>query len=145
MKLRNLKIDDCDIENKELVEDSVRELDIIISDNYKLLGKKEVAIEFNIGSRLGEQTEHLVVYSNPDYVNNPYIFILKTDINTKERFLTDRTSLVSFQDLSDLYTRQNVHHTLVVGFKNLPKHAFLSQNQICEARKLALSHDLKIK
>ena len=79
MNLRNFIIEDCEVDNKNLVIDGIKELELVINDNYDLIKKREIAIEFNIGSRLGEQNEYIIVYSNPEYKNNPYVFVLKRD------------------------------------------------------------------
>lgn len=139
MNLRNLKINDVLVNNKSLVIDGINELDIIIMDNYHDTIEREIGIEFNIGSRLGEPKEYLIVYVNPDYKNNPYIFILKNTENGK--VLVKETTLESFQYLADLDMRKEINKALAVGFKNLPKFAFLSMNQINEARNFAEEYD----
>ncbi len=140
MKLRNLIIDNIiDIPNKDDIIDAIHELDIIINDNYNGLATEERAIEFNIGSRLGEVKEWLVIYSNPEYKNNPYVFIL-AQING-QRVLLDQTDLYSFAELRDPWTRKDVNKTIAIGFNNLPNHAFLGQSQIEDARNLANQYD----
>lgn len=139
MKLKNLEIKDSNINNKKEVIDAIHELDNVISDNYLDSLDREIGIEFNIGSRLGEPKEYLVIYANPKYKNNPYIFVLK-QIDS-ERELVNNTTLESFRDLEDIYIRQEVNKTIAVGFKNLPKHAFLSLAQIQTARDLAEEYD----
>ena len=122
-----------------MVMDGIRELDIIIHDNYANWCEKEIAIEFNIGSRLGEPKEYLIIYVNPEYKNNPYIFILKqTDYGKR---LVKETTLESFQCLADLDTRREVNKTLAIAFKNLPKYAFLGINQVNSAREFAEEFD----
>ncbi len=139
MKLKNLVIYDADIDEKDKILWAVSELNDVITDNYQMVMDKEIAIEFNIGSRLGEPREYLVVYSNPDYKHNPYVFIFKKD----EQELCKETTLTSFADLADDDIRKEVHKVLYTGFKMLPKHAFLSINQIEKARELALEVDLE--
>ena len=139
MKLRNLKIIDAPVNNKNLVIDGINELNLIIMDNYNDTIEREIGIEFNIGSRLGEPREFLIVYANPNYKNNPYVFILKNTENGK--VLVKETTLESFQSLADLDMRKEINKVLAVGFKNLPKYAFLSINQINEARNFAEEYD----
>ena len=141
MRLRNLKIQDLDIPNRIQIIDEIQELEQIIKDNYLNSCEREIAIEYNIGSRLGEPKEYLVVYVNPEYKNNPYVFILKQENN--ERFLVKETSLKTFEDVADPYVRQEVNKTIAIGFKRLPEHAFLSENQIQTARSYAYSFDLE--
>lgn len=139
MNLRNLKIFENNIQNKNDIIDGIIELDNVIMDNYQIIKEKEIGIEFNIGSRLGEPREYLVVYSNPDYKNNPYVFILK---QTEEgRKLVKETDLFTFVDLADLDIRREINKTLVIGFNNLPKYAFLGKQQIEDARNLANDYD----
>lgn len=139
MKLRNLIINDFPVNNKSLVIDGIKELDLIIMDNYNDTIEREIGIEFNIGSRLGEPREFLIVYANPNYKNNPYVFILKNTENGK--VLVKETTLESFQSLADLDMRKEINKVLAVGFKNLPKYAFLSISQIDEARNFAEEYD----
>ena len=141
--LRNLQIlksiEDFSESERLSIIDGINELRIIIEDNYKEILNKEIAIEFNIGSRLGEPREYLVVYANPEYKNNPYVFILKQKENQRE--LVSCTTLDSFKALADLDERKSINNVLTVGFENLPKHAFLSINQIEIARNFAEKYD----
>jgi len=139
LNLRNLKITDAEVKNRDMVLDGIKELGIVIEDNYDNWIKREIALEFNIGSRLGEPREYLVVYANPDFTKNPYVFILKQTDSGK--CLVNETSLESFQDLADLDSRKEINKTLAVAFKNLPDHAFLGTLQIEGARKLAKEFD----
>ena len=132
MRLKNLQIIETNITDKDKVIDAINELDIIISDNYDRTLEREISIEFNIHSRLGEPREYLVVYVNPKYKNNPYVFILTNNDNVRE--LVDIISLDVFRDLSDDYIRQEVNKTIATGFKRLPEYAFLSEEQINNAR-----------
>lgn len=140
MRLRNLKISNIDIPNKDMVIDSIKELELLINDNYHQILDKEIGIEFNIGSKLGEPREYLVVYVNPNYVNNPYVFILR---QTKEgKKLTNNTSLESFKHLADNLIRQEVNKSIAIGFRNLPHFAFLGIGQIQKAREFAEEYDM---
>ncbi len=138
MRLRNLEITEEDVDNQDAIIDAIKELELIIEDNYDTVSK-EVAIEFNIGSRLGEPREYLVVYSNPEYINNPYVFVLRKNENPG---LVRETSINSFADLADEYVRKEVNKTIYVGFKRLPQYAFLSMNEIKDAREMASDYDL---
>lgn len=137
MRLRNLQIDEIQDENLATIKDGVLELGIIIDDNYQDVLSREIAIEFNIGSRLGEVREYLIVYNNPEYKNNPYVFVL----DKYENALKDRVSTETFRALTDEYARKNINHTLGVGFKHLPDHWFLSEQEILCARDLAQEYD----
>lgn len=138
MRLRNLVIKDREIENHDKIIDAIKELDIVISDNYRKI-KEEIGIEFNIGSRLGEPKEYLVIYVNPEYKNNPYIFVLK-NFNDK-KLLCRETTLLSFSDLSDDDIRREVNKAIYIGFKRLPEHAFLGIKDIQSARDMAKQTD----
>ncbi len=141
MFLRNLMIrDDIDLPSKEEIIDGINELALIIDDNYDETLKKEIALEFNIGSRLGIQKDYLVVYANPAYANNPYVFILSPDKDGTRR-LHKETDLGVFKELSDLFARQDINKAISTGFARLPQYAFLSQQQICDARQLAMDYD----
>ncbi len=141
MNLRNLRITDRDVDSKSMVKDGIHELGIIIEDNYKFVLDKEIGIEFNIGFRLGEPREYLVVYANPDYKNNPYIFVLKQTEDGRQ--LVKETTLETFRELADMDIRKEINKTLVVGFRNLPQYAFLGMGQIEQAREYAEDFDLE--
>lgn len=143
MKLRNLIINDANVQNKDMVVDGIHELELIILNNYDLIKKREVAIEFNVGAKLGRQSEHIVVYSNPAYKNNPYVFILKKDANNNMD-IYNKTDLTTFQSLSDLYVRKDVFHVLVKNLERVPAHLFLSQEQIKNARQKAKEYDISL-
>jgi hypothetical protein len=139
MRLRNLSITDAEVENRELVIDGVQEVERVIEDNYEETLNREIGIEFNIGSRLGFSKEYLVVYCNPDYKNNPYVFMLRRTEEGKE--LSKKASLDDFEVLGDLETRQDVLKSIAVGFKNLPKYAFLGLPDMVKARGMASDYD----
>lgn len=138
-RLRNLKIYNAEVDNKDLIIDGINELDIIINDNYNDFLQKEICMEFNIGSMLEKSKEYLVVYANPNLKNNPYVFILKNTENG--RIILKETTLNSFQSLSNLDKRKEINRKLHIGFENLPKHAFFSIEQIKDARNLAKEYD----
>lgn len=138
MNIRNLIINDKNINNHEDIVDAIKELEIVISDNYQNV-KEEVGIEFNIGSRLGEPKEYLVVYVNPEYKNNPYVFVLKNF--NENKLLCKETSISSFRDLADKDVRKEVNKAIYVGFKRLPKYAFLGIKDIQSARDMAKETD----
>lgn len=139
MNIRNLTIFDSNLPNKDKIIDGIQELDLVISDNFNLLSDKETAIEFNIGSQVGSIKKYFVIYNNPSFKNNPYYYILEFDQNQQK--LVKETSLDTFIDLEDKDTRRFFHHKIVTGFRNLPKHAFLSQHQIEHARELSNDYD----
>lgn len=138
MNIRNLIINDKNINNHEDIVDAIKELELVISDNYQNV-KEEVGIEFNIGSRLGEPKEYLVVYVNPEYKNNPYVFVLKNF--NENKLLCKETSISSFRDLADKDVRKEVNKAIYVGFKRLPKYAFLGIKDIQSARDMAKETD----
>ena len=138
MNIRNLIINDKNINNHEDIVDAIKELEIVISDNYQNV-KEEVGIEFNIGSRLGEPKEYLVVYVNPEYKNNSYVFVLKNF--NENKLLCKETSISSFRDLADKDVRKEVNKAIYVGFKRLPKYAFLGIKDIQSARDMAKETD----
>ncbi len=138
MNIRNLIINDKNIDNHEEIVDAIRELEIVISNNYQNV-KEEIGIEFNIGSRLGEPKEYLVVYVNPEYKNNPYVFVLKNF--NENKLLCKETSISSFRDLADKDVRKEVNKAIYVGFKRLPKYAFLGIKDIQSARDMAKETD----
>ena len=141
MRIRNLQIDDVDYEDgfKREIIDSINDLSIIINDNYQNLTNEEIALEFNIGSRLGEPKEYLIVYNNPNGKNNPYVFLLVKE--NGQDVLTSHTDMHSFESLFDKETRREVNKVISVGFDRLPKHLFLSQSELYEARVMSRQHD----
>lgn len=55
-----------------------------------------------------------------------------------------KITLDCFESMANLELRRSTHKILTNGFKNLPKHKFLSDPQIIEARELAASHDKEL-
>ena len=139
MRLRNLRIAESDVENRNMVIDGIEEVERVIEDNYEDSLDREIGIEFNIGSRLGFAKEYLVVYCNPDYKNNPYVFLLRRSDEGRE--LSKDANLKDFEVLGDLETRQDVMKTIAIGFRNLPKFAFLGLPDMITARGMASDYD----
>lgn len=136
MKLKNLVINGGKVENLNLIIDGINELAIVIDDNYDEIKEKEIGIEFNIGSRLGETKEYLVIYSNPTLKDKLYVFILKKNQQGSQELVSE-TTFESFQCLADLEDRRSVNKTIATGFKRLPQFAFLSIDQMKEAKRMA--------
>ena len=63
--------------NKDMVLDGIAELNLVIVDNYAQLPREEIAIEFNIGSRLGETKKYLFIYNNTNIVKIHTVLFLK--------------------------------------------------------------------
>lgn len=139
MSLRNLEIvNTVNPLQKEAIEQCVNELESFITNNYNELNK-EVAIEFNIGSKIQPYSMHLVIYNNPERKNNPYVFILAQ--LEEKRVLVNKAELAFFAGLTDYDNFRDLNITLRSGFKNLPKFAFLSEQEIKKARKLSKEYD----
>lgn len=140
MKIRNLEIiDSLGLEQKSPIENCLSELDGFIRNNYINVLEREIAIEFNLGSKIAPYDMHLVVYNNPERANNPYLFVL-AKLEDK-RILVNRAELAFFSGLLDYQTFKDFKISLRTGFENLPKFALLGEKELNVARRLSREYD----
>lgn len=138
-RLRNLRINDDNPNGKEDILTALSELKTIIENNHKKFEDREIILEFNLGSRIGRQHQYLVIYSSPAYRNNPYIFILNPTECDAE--LHQVTNLSIFADLQNKFMQQTLRKAIFKRYQHLPKHRFLSEEQIFSAREFASNDD----
>ena len=134
MKLLNMEISDADVPDKINVLDAIHELATIIKDNYESWNSQHVWLEFNIGTRIGQTRHFLVVFCDIALPYNPYVLHLSRD--SQGQSLTTSASLDIFSNLADREIRRETNRGISVGFKRLPHYAFLSEQQIIQARNL---------
>lgn len=121
-----------------MIKDRIEEIEKLISELYPKFDK-EIAVEYNFGSIMQPYEISLVVYNNPERDNNPYVFMY---IDTEQyHVLIDRADLELFSSFTNNDRYADFKHSLTVGFRNIPKTAFLGEREIIKARQFAKEFD----
>ena len=139
MNIRNFIVyDNNSMEQQALIKRRIEDTENLINNLYPQYDH-EIAVEYNFGSIMQQYEISLVVYNNPEFNNNPYVFMyIDTD---QYHILIDRADLELFSSFTNDNRFTDFKHSLEVGFSNIPKTFFLGERALVKARQFAKEFD----
>ncbi len=130
MNIRNFIVYDNDFMTQQaLIKERIRNTEQLINELYYEYDH-EIAVEYNSGSIMQQYEIPLVIYNNPEFDNNPYVFMyIDTD---QYHILVDQADIKLFSSFAIDDRFADFKHTLEVGFHNIPKTFFLGEKNWLE-------------